>query len=83
MGVDGGLLLGIASFGVEELVYCADETHGGGVWGNAAFQNFLVGDVCAVVGGGVFLVLVDDIAREVDAGEDTLVAGVGEETGVG
>ena len=36
-----------------------------------------------VVGFGVLDVLVDDVAIEVDAGEEALVAGVGEEAGIG
>jgi len=46
---------------------------------NVAVQDRLVADVMAVILRGVVQVLVDDIAVEVDTGEDTLVARVGEE----
>jgi len=75
-----GLLVGT---GVEELGAGAVEVFGGGVGWDAAGEDLLVGDIGAVVGLGVFLVLVDDVAGEVDSGEDAFGAGVGEEGGVG
>jgi hypothetical protein len=67
-------LPGAARFRVEELVDGADEVDGGWERLNVALQNPLVGDVPAIVFGGVVLILIDDVAAEVDAGEDAPVA---------
>ena len=76
-------LLGIACVRVEELVDGTNEVYGARRCGNATGEDFLVGDILAVIGLGVVEVLVDHVAIEVDAGEEALVAGVGEEACVG
>jgi len=76
-------LLGIACVRVEELVDGTNEVYGARRCGNATGEDFLVGDILAVIGLGVVEVLVDHVAIEVDAGEEALVTGVGEEACVG
>ena len=67
---------------MEHLVDSADEVHGAGLGFYGSRQDGLVGDIAAIVSGGVFGVLVDYVAGKVDAGKDPFVAGVGEEGGV-
>ena len=50
---------------------------------NAAIENSVEGDIVTVILFRVLGVLVDDVAVEVDTGEDTLVPRVGKETSVG
>jgi hypothetical protein len=78
----GNELLGAARFRVEEFTNGAEEVDGACMGMNIAVENLLEGDVVAVVGFGVFRVLVDDVAVEVDTGEDTLATRVGEEASV-
>src|ERR1700760_4608417 len=68
------------------LVRCADSEHvahrsyeitGGGRSVHFAGEDLGVGDVFAVEGLRIFLVLVDVVAGEIEAGEEALAAGVG------
>jgi len=68
---------------VEHLVDGADEVHGSGLGLYVTGEDGLIGDIGAVVGGGIVGVLVDYVAGEVDACEDALAARVGEEGCVG
>ena len=47
---------------------------------NVAVEDAVESDVATVVSVSVFVVLVDDISGEIDAGEEPLVPGVGEES---
>lgn len=67
----------------EELPYGTNEVKRGRMGFDGARQDGLEARIVAVVGDGVVGVLVHDIAVEVDASEDALVAGVGQESGVG
>ena len=73
----------VVAVGVEELTDGCEEVTRGGWWGNAAGEDGLEGEVLAVVVAGVVGVLVDYIAGEVDACEEALAAGVGEDGRVG
>jgi len=76
-------LLGIACVCTEELVDGANEVDGAwGCW-HATRKDLLVGDIVTVIRFGVIDVLVDYVAVEVDAGEEALIAGVGEEASIG
>jgi hypothetical protein len=58
----------------EEFRDSIHEGTSGGVDGDFAGEDIAVVDVLAVVGGGVFLVLVDEVAGEIEAGEKTFAA---------
>ena len=64
----------VGAAGVEHLVDGADEVLRARLGGDAAGEDLLVGDIAAVVGGGVIGVLMDYVAGEVDAGEDAFAA---------
>ena len=69
---------------VEEPADGCEEAARGWWWGNAAGEDCFVGEVlAAVIGLRVFSVLVDYVAGEVDAGEEALAAGVGENRCIG
>ena len=72
----------VCSAGVEKLVDGGDEVRRRRLDGDGAGEDGLVGDVLAVVGVGVVLILIDYVTGEVDAGEDALAAGVGEKGGI-
>ncbi len=73
----------VVAVGVEELANGSEEVGGRSGWGNSAGEDGLIGDVlAAVVGLGVVSVLMNDVASEIEACEDALAAGVGEEGGV-
>ena len=78
-----GELLGVACVSVEQFIDGADKVDRAWRCTNAARKDSLVGDIVAVIGLGVVDVLVDDVAVEVDSGEESLVPGVGEEAGIG
>jgi hypothetical protein len=73
----------VVGAGVEELTDCAQELKRGGWWRDAAGEDGLEGEVLAVVVAGVIGVLVNYVAGEVDACEEALAAGVGEDGRVG
>src|SRR3954470_4039572 len=50
----------------------------GGMDGHLAREDFAIGESFAVVGGRVFLVLVDGVAGEVEDGEEDFATRVGE-----
>lgn len=69
--------------GAEELGDRLDEVAAGERGLDAAAEDGLEGNVFAVVGAGIVLVLIDNVAGEVDASEEALAARVGEKLRVG
>jgi hypothetical protein len=69
--------------GVEELVDGAYEVLGRRRCRDSTRENRLIGNIVTIVVAGVVLVLVDDVAGEVDAGKDAFAAGVGENLCIG
>ena len=68
---------------MEQLADGAEKVYGAGVRMYIAIKDLLEGHVVAIVAFGVIRVLVDDVAVQINTGEDTLIARVGEEASVG
>ncbi len=76
-------MAGGSAAGAEHCAYVANKSASAGRCGNAAAEDGFVREfLAAVVSRGVVTILVDDVAGEIDAGEDAFASRVGEESGV-
>jgi len=68
---------------VEHLGYRGYKRMGGGRRVHLAGEDLGVGNLLAVKGLRIFLVLVDVVSGEIEASEEAFAAGIGEELRVG